>query len=1068
MAETCGYRETIVENAVSSSPTEQSEISNRKSQISSHTSAINQISTAKHDDVNNSTSQLTKHDSEVKNSSEFASLTNEAAKLSKNVSELLISKALQASINSQNESPHNNFHQLSSQYFGLSSSPASFQLLMDKVLHGLKFKSCLCYLDDVLICSETFKQHITDLREVLHRFRSAGLKLGPKKCSFAQSSCIFLCHSIPKKRVSPPPDRVQANQEYPPSKNVKELRRLIGMLNWFPVIFSMNSCTNAATQYSPFEVVYGNRHQFPLSTPPDVDLRDIQKDIYVYLKQMQQKLNTIRKEVQINVEQANGKMVERVYKTTSPLKLSVGDYVYLHDEPTGQGRKLQAKYTGPFIVDNIPSPHLIKIIDPENKRRLRMPVHINRFKMAYIRAPQPQPYLQHFVIFWIVIVRQSTRNKKPPTKFNDFANLDSELGTESISSDENGYHKIKHVLARKIDHNQLKYLVQIVGEQAQHSIWVEESSLSPKAKNVVQNRPPRMIISSKSQVKGGILKNSRKSQEGENAAQVPVLSHKHCELCEGDSYERKCIECNQFICTKFKRIHKRQNATRKHKVVEITHIGSGPAAKSTCDTHTSEYTLYCKDCTVLVCNRCVTTTHKLHRFCDIKTVAGKTKKQLEEYVESLRESLRKSNEVVNKFHREKKKALTSYDSVIKSVNENIKKIIEDLEKGREGLTKIIENAKNEASEEVKLCETKHQDRKNRICRLINESELSDDTIRIVQHQASVDDLIDVLPPEVEDIEINVPKFIPVKNTYRCKQRHPPLRKKDSILSRISVDTDVGLITTTSIRHSFRIATLSDRSVGCIAVRSDSEAWVACPYDQNVCLVRRNGSLTKEVPTDFNISDISITKSGDLLLSSAESRSFKLLCKDEIGFRDLMDTFPSEPHGVSVAGSGEILVCLTDGDFGHVTRLSETGKIKKEYDTYVVKDQCYLLRKPVRCVETLNGDIWILDEAAKKIVVLNSEGNFRFLWDGPNTENGKIRIEPSGLDCDNSGNILVTDYDNDKIYLISADTTQTETLQIEEKKEPLRDPYGIAIHADKFVWVGCDDGVFHVMRYQRET
>ncbi|CAC5403346.1 unnamed protein product [Mytilus coruscus] len=109
MAETCGYREMIFENAVSSSPTEQSEISNLKSQISSLTSAINQISTSKHDDVNNSTSQPTKHDSEVKNSSEFASLTNEVAKLSKNVSELLISKAPQTSSNSQYESPQNNF-----------------------------------------------------------------------------------------------------------------------------------------------------------------------------------------------------------------------------------------------------------------------------------------------------------------------------------------------------------------------------------------------------------------------------------------------------------------------------------------------------------------------------------------------------------------------------------------------------------------------------------------------------------------------------------------------------------------------------------------------------------------------------------------------------------------------------------------------------------------------------------------------------------------------------------------------------------------------------------------------
>ncbi|CAG2195993.1 unnamed protein product [Mytilus edulis] len=116
---------------------------------------------------------------------------------------------------------------------GLKTSPNTFQLLMDRVLHGLKFKSCLCYLDDVLICSETFDQHMSDLSEVLGRFRNAGLKLGPKKCSFAAQSCVFLGHLISKDGILPPADRVQAIQEYPAPRNVKELRRLIGLFNWF-------------------------------------------------------------------------------------------------------------------------------------------------------------------------------------------------------------------------------------------------------------------------------------------------------------------------------------------------------------------------------------------------------------------------------------------------------------------------------------------------------------------------------------------------------------------------------------------------------------------------------------------------------------------------------------------------------------------------------------------------------------------------------------------------------------------------------------------------------------------
>ncbi|CAC5356092.1 unnamed protein product [Mytilus coruscus] len=116
---------------------------------------------------------------------------------------------------------------------GLRSSPASFQLLMDKVHKGLTFKSCLCYLDDIRVASETFDQHIEDLRNVFQRLSNAGLKLGPKKCTFAQNSCIYLGHKISNKGIEPPPDRVQAVVDYPKPKSVKELRRLVGLFNWF-------------------------------------------------------------------------------------------------------------------------------------------------------------------------------------------------------------------------------------------------------------------------------------------------------------------------------------------------------------------------------------------------------------------------------------------------------------------------------------------------------------------------------------------------------------------------------------------------------------------------------------------------------------------------------------------------------------------------------------------------------------------------------------------------------------------------------------------------------------------
>ena len=116
---------------------------------------------------------------------------------------------------------------------GLKTSLNSFQMLMDKVLSGLSFRSTLCYLDNVLIFSETFDQHLSDLQEVFKRFHTAGLKLSPGKCRFAQESCLFLGHEISKNGISPPSDRLEAVSEYPVPKTTKQLKRYLGLMNWF-------------------------------------------------------------------------------------------------------------------------------------------------------------------------------------------------------------------------------------------------------------------------------------------------------------------------------------------------------------------------------------------------------------------------------------------------------------------------------------------------------------------------------------------------------------------------------------------------------------------------------------------------------------------------------------------------------------------------------------------------------------------------------------------------------------------------------------------------------------------
>ena len=64
--------------------------------------------------------------------------------------------------------------------FGLCNAPATFSRLMDRVLAGLHWETCLFYLDDIIVFSSTWEEHLARLREVFERLRHAKLKLGPR------------------------------------------------------------------------------------------------------------------------------------------------------------------------------------------------------------------------------------------------------------------------------------------------------------------------------------------------------------------------------------------------------------------------------------------------------------------------------------------------------------------------------------------------------------------------------------------------------------------------------------------------------------------------------------------------------------------------------------------------------------------------------------------------------------------------------------------------------------------------------------------------------------------------
>ena len=117
--------------------------------------------------------------------------------------------------------------------FGLANSPACFMRLMTSVLQGLMWEICLVYIDDIIVFSKDFSQHLDRLQQVFDRIRAANLKLKPKKCAFLRSEIKFLGHIISAQGLHPLPDKIKAIEQFPPPSTMKEVQAFLGLVGYY-------------------------------------------------------------------------------------------------------------------------------------------------------------------------------------------------------------------------------------------------------------------------------------------------------------------------------------------------------------------------------------------------------------------------------------------------------------------------------------------------------------------------------------------------------------------------------------------------------------------------------------------------------------------------------------------------------------------------------------------------------------------------------------------------------------------------------------------------------------------
>ena len=116
--------------------------------------------------------------------------------------------------------------------FGLHGAPATFQRMMDQLLAQCTGYAA-AYVDDVVIYSTDWQEHIRHITDVLQRLRKAGLTIRLKKCQFGMNHCSYLGHVVGNGEVRLEESKLQAVRDFLTPTTKKRVRAFLGLTGYY-------------------------------------------------------------------------------------------------------------------------------------------------------------------------------------------------------------------------------------------------------------------------------------------------------------------------------------------------------------------------------------------------------------------------------------------------------------------------------------------------------------------------------------------------------------------------------------------------------------------------------------------------------------------------------------------------------------------------------------------------------------------------------------------------------------------------------------------------------------------
>ena len=125
----------------------------------------------------------------------------------------------------------NGFYQYTVTPFGMKNSPATFQRMINSIIQEIQ--GCEGYIDDVIIYSKNWTEHLERIKEFFEKLLKANLTINLVKSEFGRASVTYLGYEVGQGKVKPLTAKIDTIIEFPVPKTKKELMRFLGMAGYY-------------------------------------------------------------------------------------------------------------------------------------------------------------------------------------------------------------------------------------------------------------------------------------------------------------------------------------------------------------------------------------------------------------------------------------------------------------------------------------------------------------------------------------------------------------------------------------------------------------------------------------------------------------------------------------------------------------------------------------------------------------------------------------------------------------------------------------------------------------------